>query len=301
MVTDNILSFDIEDWFHPEIFGSRFRLENWNKLESRVQKNTELILDFLSEKNLKATFFFLGWVAEQCPNLVKDALSGGHEIATHGYSHTRINKLSRTQFKEELKLSIEILSSISGTVKGYRAPTFSVTSSTLWALPILSELGIKYDSSVYPIYHDRYGMPASPPNPFVIYENGNDVIIEFPMSTVELLKFKFPFGGGGYFRIYPLWLSLKLMRMCQRQNRPIIFYAHPWEFDLNHPRVDLPTIKRYRHYYGISKFLDRLDRITDVFSFTSFEKSNLWDFVDSHRPVEPERNIHYSNLKETFK
>ena len=283
MVVDNILSFDIEDWFHPETFDSRFRLEIWNKLESRVQKNTELILNFLLRKNLKATFFFLGWVAEQCPDLVKDTVSGGHEIASHGYSHTRINKLSRAKFKEELKRSIEILSSISGKIKGFRAPTFSLTSNTLWALPILSELGISYDSSVYPTYHDRYGIPAAPPNPFIIYKNGKDPLVEFPMSTVEFFRFKFPFGGGGYFRLYPLWLSLKLMRMCQRRNRPIIFYAHPWEFDLDNPKVDLPVIKRYRHYNGISKFLNRLDKITDLFSFTSFENSNLWDFVDNQR------------------
>lgn len=292
MVADNILSFDIEDWFHPEMFGSRFRIDTWEKLESRVRKNTEIILNFLAGKNLKATFFFLGWVAEQCPDLVKDAFSEGHEIASHGYSHTRINKLSRAQFKEELKRSIEILSSFSGKIKGFRAPTFSVTLSTLWALPILSELGIRYDSSVYPIYHDRYGMPAAPVSPFVIYKNGESSLVEFPMSTVELLRFKLPFGGGGYFRLYPLWLTAKLMKMCQAQNHPIIFYAHPWEFDLNHPRVDLPMLKRYRHFNGINKFLDRLDRITDSFSFTSFEDSNLWNFVDHQKAFVTSKVIH---------
>lgn len=286
MKVDNILSFDIEDWFHPEIFDTRFRLEIWKKLESRVQRNTELILNFLSRKNLKATFFFLGWVAERCPHLVEDTHSDGHEIASHGYSHTILYRFSPSQFKEDLKLSLEILSSLSGKIKGYRAPTFSITYNTsLWALPILSDLGIKYDSSVYPTYHDRYGIPYAPSGPFIIFENGRDAIIEFPMSTIEFMKFKLPFGGGGYFRIYPLWLSLKLMRMCQKQNRPIIFYAHPWEFDLNNPRVDLPFIKRYRHYYGINKFLDRLDRITDQFKFTSFEKSNLWDLIDFTKRV----------------
>lgn len=281
MIFNNILSFDIEDWFHPEIFDPRFPIGTWNKLESRVQKNTELILNFLLKKKLKATFFFLGWVAENCPKLVRNVAADGHEIGSHGYSHTRINRLSESQFKKELKLSIEILSSITGRkVEGFRAPTFSLMTDTLWALPLLSECGIRYDSSVYPAYHDRYGIPSAPKNPYIIYKNGKDFIVEFPMSTVEFLRFNFPFGGGGYFRLYPLWLSILFMRMCQKKNRPIIFYAHPWEFDNNNPEVELSLLNRYRHYHGINKFLDRLDKITDLFSFTSFERSNLWSIID---------------------
>lgn len=284
MQIDNILSFDIEDWFHPEILNSKFPVNTWDKLESRVQKNTELILNFLSKKKLKATFFYLGWIAEKNPNLVKDTVSDGHEIASHGYSHKPINKLSSDEFKQELKTSIEILSSLYGKkINGFRAPTFSLTKDTFWILPILSELGIIYDSSVYPIYHDRYGIPSAPKDPFIIYKNEEESIVEFPMSTVEFSKFNLPFGGGGYFRLYPLWLSIKFMQKCQRENRPIIFYAHPWEFDLNNPDVELHFLYRYRHYHGINKFLDRLDKITDIFRFTSFEKSNLWDFKDSFR------------------
>ena len=280
MQIDNILSFDIEDWFHPEILNSKFPISIWNKLESRVQKNTELILNFLSRKNLKATFFYLGWIAEKWPNLVKDTILDGHEIGSHGYSHTSINKLSVDEFKQELKLSIEILTSISGReIRGFRAPTFSVSKETLWVLPILSELNLTYDSSVYPIYHDRYGIPSAPKEPFVIFKNGSGSVIEFPMSTVQLMKINFPFGGGGYFRLYPLWLSVKFMRKCQEENRPIIFYAHPWEFDLNNPKVELPIFNQFRHYHGIHGFLEKMDRITDLFSFTSFERSNLWEFI----------------------
>lgn len=289
MIVNNVLSFDIEDWFHPEVFDSRFPMEAWGKLESRVQKNTEMILSLLLKKNLKATFFFLGWVAEKYPELVSNVAAEGHEIGSHGYSHTRINRLSLSQFRNELKSSIEILNSITGTkVKGFRAPTFSVMTETLWVLPLLSEFGIMYDSSIYPAYHDRYGIPSAPKSPFVIYKNGKDFVVEFPMSTVKFLKINFPFGGGGYFRLYPLWLSIRLMRLCQKQKRPIIFYAHPWEFDENNPEVELSLVNRYRHYYGINKFLDRLDRITDLFNFTSFERSNLWDMVDSRHIFETE-------------
>jgi polysaccharide deacetylase family protein (PEP-CTERM system associated) len=284
MQVDNILSFDIEDWFHPEVLNSKFPTNTWDKLENRVQKNTELILNFLSKKKLKATFFYLGWIAENNPNLIKDTVSDGHEIASHGYSHKPINKLTVTQFKNELKTSIDILNSISGKkVKGFRAPTFSVIKDTLWVFPILAEFGLTYDSSVYPIYHDRYGIPSAPKNPFIIYKNGKDTIVEFPMSTIELSKFNLPFGGGGYFRLYPLWLTIKFMKRCQKENRPIIFYAHPWELDKKNPQVELHLFNRFRHYHGIDRFLDRLDEITDLFNFTSFEKSNLWGLKNTFK------------------
>ena len=287
MQTDNILSFDIEDWFHPEILNSNFPIHTWDKLENRVLKNTELILNFLSKKKLKATFFYLGWIAERNPNLIKDTISDGHEIASHGYSHKPIYKLTQNEFEQELKSSLDILNSLSGEkIKGFRAPTFSLNKNTFWVLPVLSKFGITYDSSVYPIYHDRYGIPSAPKDPFIIYKNGENSIIEFPMSTIKLSNFNLPFGGGGYFRLYPLWFSIKLMKKCQKENRPIIFYAHPWEFDLNNPYVKLHILNRYRHYHGISKFLDRLDRITDLFSFTSFEESNLWEKVDTSRFIE---------------
>jgi len=276
----NILSFDIEDWFHPEIFGNRFNKENWDKLESRVKESTEIILNFLSKNNLKATFFFLGWIAEKCPQIVELTVKGGHEIGVHGYSHTRLDMLTPDEFRDELKLSINILSSISGKkLLGYRAPTFSITKNTLWALPILMEEGIRYDSSIYPIYHDRYGIPDAPKYPHVIYKNGKHSLLEFPMSTVQIWKYNLPFGGGGYLRLYPFWLTLKLMKKCNKENQPIIFYAHPWEFDKNLPKVDLSFFRKVRHYAGINKFLERMTLITNMFEFTSFEESSLWEMA----------------------
>ena len=268
----NILSFDIEEWFHPEIFSGKFPAHTWNSLESRVQKNTEIILNFLSRKGLKATFFFLGWVAEKYPQLVLETAREGHEIASHGYGHSMITKLSPEEFRKDLRRSLQILNSLSNhPVEGYRAPTFSVTKQTLWSLPIMFEEGIRYDSSVFPIYHDRYGIPDAPRKAYVIYKGEEGDIWEYPMTTVRLGNFNFPCSGGGYFRLYPFQLSLGLMRRCQREERPIVFYAHPWEFDSGLPKVKLSLLGSVRHYRGISKFLERLNVITDHFHFTSFK------------------------------
>lgn len=282
MSISNIISFDIEDWFHPEIFGDRFPQHKWNQLESRVKQSTEIILDFLSKRNLNATFFFLGWIAENYPEIVKIAAEAGHEIGVHGYTHTRIDALAPDEFRDEVKLSISILESITAKkVLGFRAPTFSITKKTLWALPILLDQGLSYDSSVFPIYHDRYGIPDAPIIPYEIYKSGKKSLVEFPMSTIQICQYRFPLGGGGYFRLYPFWLTKKFMKKCQREKRAVIFYAHPWEFDLDLPRVDLSTFGRIRHYYAINKFLERLSVITDLFEFTSFEKSSLWESVSS--------------------
>lgn len=272
----NILSFDIEEWFHPEIFSGRFPQTEWNHLEERVVRNTTAILEFLDKKQLKATFFFLGWVAEKYPDLVRQAVKGGHEIATHGYAHLMITRLTPEEFREDLRRSLEVLNSLSDhPVRGFRAPTFSITRKTLWALPILLEEGIRYDSSIFPIIHDRYGIPDAPREPYVVYSQGEDQLIEYPMTTVRLGKYNLPCGGGGYFRLYPFQLTLNLMKKCHKEERPIIFYAHPWEIDRGLPKVDLGLVGRLRHYSGISKFLDRLDRITDLFPFTSFRDALL--------------------------
>lgn len=272
----NILSFDIEDWFHPEIFNGRFPSEEWEKQESRVVESTELILNFLARKNLKSTFFFLGWVAEKYPELVTRAAHEGHEIASHGYSHKMITQMTPESFRQDLRQSLDVLQNlVDQPVVGYRAPTFSVTKDTLWALPIMLEEGLRYDSSVFPIHHDRYGIPDAPREPFVIYEKNEKKLIEYPMTTVKLGSQNLPCSGGGYFRLFPFPLTRHLMKRCQNEQRPIIFYAHPWEFDTGLPRVDLGFTGKIRHYKGIHQFLKRLDVITDMFPFTSFQASNL--------------------------
>jgi polysaccharide deacetylase family protein (PEP-CTERM system associated) len=270
----NILSFDIEEWFHPEIFSGKFSREKWDHLESRIQQNTDIILTFLSKKRLKATFFFLGWIAEKYPGIVSNAVQEGHEIASHGYAHSMINNLTSDEFRKDLRKSLHILKSLSNKpVVGYRAPTFSVTKQTQWALPIMLQEGILYDSSVFPIHHDRYGIPDAPREPYIIYRKGDKELWEYPMTTVRLGKFNLPCSGGGYFRLYPFPLSFNLMTRCQRENRPVIFYAHPWEFDSGQPKVKLSFLGTLRHYIGINKLLERLDIITDHFYFTSFKEA----------------------------
>ena len=272
----NILSFDIEEWFHPEMFAGRFPNSEWDKLESRVKISTEIILNFLSRKNLKATFFFLGWVAEKYPELVTWAVRDGHEIATHGYDHIMVNKMSPEEFRMDLRKSIQVLNALSEKpVVGFRAPTFSITNKTLWALPIMHEEGIRFDSSVFPIHHDRYGIPDAPRHPYQIFDAEDGGIVEYPMTTVRYGSYNLPVGGGGYFRLYPLQMSLTLMKRCEKEGRPIMYYAHPWEFDVDQPKVDLGFPAKLRHYMGISKFLHRLDVITDRFPFTSFEHAGL--------------------------
>ncbi len=270
----HVLSFDIEDWFHPEIFSGMFPMEKWDILESRVKQETEIILNFLSRKKLKATFFFLGWVAEQYPELVKEAVAEGHEIASHGYSHSMITHQTPEQFKADLEKSLKILNALSDApVVGYRAPTFSVTKQTLWALPIMFDAGIRYDSSVFPIYHDRYGIPDAPRDLYTIYQKDSECITEYPITTVKFGRYNFPCSGGGYFRLYPFSFSLSLMKRCHNEGRPIIFYAHPWEFDQNLPKVNLGFPGKIRHYRGIGKFLRKLDKITDLFPFSSFREA----------------------------
>ena len=272
----NILSFDIEEWFHPEIFNGRFSQNRWNELESRVVESTEEILNFLAKKNLNATFFFLGWVAEKYPELVQAAVHGGHEIASHGYSHAMISQMTPEAFRMDLRRSLQVLNALSPEpVVGFRAPTFSVTRETLWALPIMLEEGIRYDSSVFPIYHDRYGIPDAPRDPYVIYEEGAESLLEFPMTTVKVGPLNMPCSGGGYFRLLPFSLTRWLMKRCENESRAIIFYAHPWEFDSGLPRVDLGKLGTLRHYSGISQFLNRLDMLTDLFPFTTFRHAYL--------------------------
>lgn len=269
--TVNILSFDIEEWFHPEIFAGRYPISEWERLESRVRRNTDIILEFLVRKKLTATFFILGWVAERFPDIVRDTASAGHEIASHGYSHQMVTKMSPEEFRADLRRSLDILNALSPEpVVGFRAPTFSITDDSRWALPIMYEEGIRFDSSVFPIHHDRYGIPDAPRDPYPIYRNGTDVIYEYPMTTVRVGSLNLPCSGGGYFRLYPFQLSLHLMKRCAREGRPIIFYAHPWEFDTGMPHVDLGVVSRIRHYANIDKFLKRLDTVTGMFPFAAF-------------------------------
>jgi len=267
----NILSVDVEEWFHPEALQHFFPFESWDIQESRIERNIEKLLKLFAEKEVQATFFVLGWVAKKHPALIKKIVAAGHEIANHSSSHRMITKLSPQEFEQDLKEAQDILQSISGeAVQGFRAPTFSVVEQTRWAWEIMVRYGIRYDSSVYPIWHDRYGIPDAPRQPYLAFQNDKASLIEFPLPTLRLFSKNFPFGGGGYLRIFPLWFTKFAIKQFNNQGNPAIIYMHPWEFDLQQPRLKLGKMQSARHYYNIKNNLKKLSQLLDTFRWTSF-------------------------------
>jgi polysaccharide deacetylase family protein (PEP-CTERM system associated) len=263
----NVLSIDLEDWFCVQNLNGVIPRDQWEQCESRVERNTLRLLDLFSAKRVEATFFVLGWVAERYPDLIREVERRGHEIATHGYSHTLITYLAPEEFRADLQRSLDVLARCSSQrVRGFRAPSFSVTRKTWWALDILRESGLQYDSSVFPVgFHPDYGVPDAP----LTMHNVPNGLLEIPMSCAELFGRKIPCSGGGYFRLYPYTVTKRLMETCNRQGRPVIFYLHPWEIDPGQPRVKMPRLKEFRHYNNLEKTLGRLERLLDDFRFSS--------------------------------
>ena len=267
------LSFDIEEHFQVAAFDSPARRRQWVSLESRVERNTEKILECLDVHQVKATMFVLGWVAERCPKLVRRMAEGGHEIASHGYGHDLVTVLTREQFREDIKRAKAVLEDTIGMpVLGYRAPTFTITQETLWALPILLEEGYAYDSSIFPVYHDQYGIPGANPSPHLISTHSG-TLWEVPPSTCKLGWTRIPIAGGGYFRFFPFWLIQYLMRKVEREGESIVFYLHPWEFDADQPRMSGPFRSRLRHYFNLDKTERRFHRLIEAFPFAPIRES----------------------------
>jgi polysaccharide deacetylase family protein (PEP-CTERM system associated) len=266
-VRQNVFSVDLEDWFCVHNLRGVIRREEWDQCESRVERNTLTLLHVLGRRQVKGTFFVLGWVAERFPDLVREIESRGHEIATHGYSHRLLTSLTPEEFRADLGRSLEVLARCSRRpIRGFRAPSFSVTRKTWWAVEILRANGIRYDSSVFPVgFHPDYGIPDSPLSAHRLPEG----LLELPMSCVEMFGRKVPCSGGGYFRLFPYPVTRALMRRCNQQGRPVIFYLHPWEVDPDQPRVALPALKRFRHYNNLDRTTERLERLLEDFSFTS--------------------------------
>jgi polysaccharide deacetylase family protein (PEP-CTERM system associated) len=265
----NALTFDVEEYFHAEAFAGVLRPEEWPGLESRVVATTERILDILDREHVRATFFVLGWVAERHPSLVREIASLGHEIGCHGFGHRMIQHLTRSEFEQDVRRAKSALEDASGhAVIGYRAPTFSVMRETLWSLSVLYEAGFRYDSSIFPIVHDRYGIPDAPRFPHRLKTlNGGD-LIEFPMSTVLMLGRRVPVGGGGYFRIMPYSLTRRaLRRINARDRQPAMVYLHPWELDPDQPRLPVGPLTRFRHLVNVGKTEARLVRLLGDFAF----------------------------------
>jgi polysaccharide deacetylase family protein (PEP-CTERM system associated) len=261
----NYLSFDIEDWFQVENLKSAVSSSDWEKQELRVEGNTEKILEILSESGTKATFFILGWIARKNPALVKKIASAGHEIASHGYAHTMVTGQSPEEFRKDIVLSQEILEDLAQKkVIGYRAPSFSITPASAWALDILKDCGFLYDSSVFPTsLHDRYGFKGMDSS-VSKYPNG---LVEVPISTFPLFGLRLPLGGGGYFRLFPYAYFKYAFRALNRRGKSLVFYLHPWELDPGQPRIKLPAFLGFRHYTNLKKTESRLRRLLRDFKF----------------------------------
>lgn len=262
----NGLSFDIEDWFQVENLRIACPYEKWESFELRVERNTDILLELLEKYGHKATFFILGWVAEKKPNLVKKIASEGHEIASHGYKHEIIYKLTEDSFRKDLLLSKNILEDITGKeVIGYRAPNFSITKNSLWAISILKELNFKYDSSVFPTsFHDRYGFNGLNVNNFFKFENG---LQEFLLTVYKFGGINFPLGGGAYFRFMPYRIFRFMLKGINRRGRSFIFYLHPWELDRDQPRLKINRKYYMRHYTNLDKTEHKLKYLLQDFKF----------------------------------
>jgi polysaccharide deacetylase family protein (PEP-CTERM system associated) len=267
------LSFDVEEHFQVSAFWSEARRQQWGQLESRVQKNTETILGLLAKRNMRATFFVLGWVAERCPGLVRNIVAQGHEIASHGYGHELITSQTPGTFRDDVRKAKRILEDITGKrVFGYRAPSFSITKDTKWAIPVLIEEGYLYDSSIFPVLHDRYGMPDATPTIHLLRAEAG-CIWEVPPSTTNILGMRLPVAGGGYFRLYPYPILRTLLKRIERSGHPLVMYLHPWELDPDQPKMDGPWLSKFRHYLNLHKTQDRLCSLLDDFRFNSIHET----------------------------
>ncbi|MBI1425236.1 MAG: DUF3473 domain-containing protein [Gammaproteobacteria bacterium] len=267
---NNVLSVDVEDYFHVAALSETIKVDDWSNISPRVVDNTRRLLDLFDRHNVKATHFVLGWVAERFPELVREIDTRGHEVASHGYSHQLVYDQSPDVFHEETRKSKAMLEDILGKpVHGYRAASYSITKKSLWALDILSDLGFKYDSSIFPIRHDRYGIPDAEPLPHKLKTPNGNHIVEFPLTTSSLFGVKMPAAGGGYFRLYPYALSKFLLRRVEKEHKPIVFYLHPWEIDHAQPRVKASALSTFRHYNNLDKCEGRLEKLLQDFSFTT--------------------------------
>lgn len=265
----NALTFDVEEYFHAEAFAGLVTPDRWLHLQPRVIHSTLRVLDLLDRHGVSATFFVLGWVADRHPGLVREIRAQGHEVGCHGYAHRLIYAMDREAFRADVrraKLAIEDV--VGAPVLGYRAPTFSVVRRSLWALDVLAEEGFRYDSSIFPIYHDRYGIPDSPRFPYRLALPGGGEMIEFPLTTVPVAGQHVPFCGGGYFRLapYPL-VRAAIRRVNEREQMPAVVYLHPWEMDPEQPRLPVRGLTRFRHYVNLRRTARKLDRLLTDFAF----------------------------------
>lgn len=262
------MTVDVEDYFHVAALAQSIDRSQWNDMEYRAVASTQRLLRLFDAANIRATFFVLGWVAKRSPELIREIHRAGHEIASHGMSHKLVYNQSPEEFASETYEAKALLEDIIGApVLGYRASTYSITRRSLWALDILHEAGFTYDSSIFPIRHDLYGIPDAPLVPAKLTTPKGASIIEFPMSTAPMFGVKLPVSGGGYFRLLPYWLTRAGLAKLNRLGRPFIFYLHPWEVDPEQPRIKVGWKSRLRHYTNLDRCEGRLRRLLAEFRF----------------------------------
>jgi polysaccharide deacetylase family protein (PEP-CTERM system associated) len=268
-VMRNAMTVDVEDYFHVAAFARQIEPSSWDRFSLRVEQNTARLLEIFAEHNVLATFFVLGWVAERCPGLVRAIADGGHEIACHGYSHQLVYLQTPNAFREEtIRAKACIEDQAQRPVLGYRAASYSIVKRSLWALDTLAELGFSYDSSIFPVRHDRYGIPGSPRWPYRVGTQNHRSMVEFPPTTANFMGHRLAVGGGGYFRLYPYWFTrLALTQINDFEGRPFMFYLHPWEIDPEQPRIRTSLLSAFRHYTNLTRCEKRLRQLLRAFRF----------------------------------
>ena len=267
----NAMSVDVEDWFQVSAFERTIARSSWDSLDCRVERNMERILGLFAAVDVKATFFTLGWIAERYPQVVRAIVQGGHELASHGYSHVRATEQNEREFREDVVRTKRMLEDLGGvSVNGYRATSYSIGKRNLWALDELQRAGYAYSSSIYPINHDLYGMPEAPRFAF---RTRPGAILEIPITTIDIGPKRIPCGGGGFFRLFPYALSRwALERVNRRERQPGVFYFHPWEIDPQQPRVaDAPLRSRFRHYLALERMEPRLRQLLRDFKWSRMD------------------------------
>jgi polysaccharide deacetylase family protein (PEP-CTERM system associated) len=283
----NAFTVDVEDYFHVSAFENRVSRDDWDRYASRVVPNTHRLLALLDAQNVKATFFVLGWVASRHPQLVRDIHAAGHEIACHGFWHRLIYRQTPAEFRGDLRAARDaICAPIGRPVTAFRAPSFSITRQSTWALDVLAEEGFTIDSSIFPVRHDRYGIPGAPAGIHRIVTAAAD-LWEFPPSVVRLAGLNVPVSGGGYFRLYPLPVTLGMLRRINRRlRRPFMFYVHPWEIDPQQPRIEGGSrVSRTRHYLNLRSTEKKLGQLLRKFRFGPLGDAIDRHSGDAHRPA----------------
>ena len=266
----NAFSIDFEDWFQClEVIP----ISKWEKYEYRIEKNTNRMLNILDENDVKATFFILGHIAEQFPHLITEIYNRGHILGTHGYSHMPVYKQKPFDFSEELKRAIGTVADLTGQkIYGFRAPIFSIVEESLWALDILIEQGLVYDSSIYPVLNYRYGIVSKERFIHSLKTPGGNSIVEIPIATARYINFNFPVGGGAYLRILPYSVTRSGLKKINKEGQPFVFYIHPWEIDPDHPKINLPFRISATHYFNLKSTEGKLKRLFQDFKFAPIEK-----------------------------